>query len=195
MRRFKLALPVVLSFLAAPAVAEVWEYGEAECNELWFTRNLIMDRAGYCFGSALGQALFDNRDCRGKDVQLSAAQSAQVRKIQALETQIGCKVNTSRRSLDLPFMAELRRLRDMPLPADGGWACIGWQGAAVPLYDGYSAGAQVVGQIRPGDWVGYGYIGDGGRTVVMVRRGGERGNGMLGWMDDSVRASCAEEAG
>ncbi len=96
-------------------------------------RNLIMDRAGYCFGSALGQALYDNGDCIGKQVSLSPAQSRQVQNIQRLEAEIGCKVNTGSRRLDLPNMELLRRLHDMPLPDNGGWACIGWQGAAVPL--------------------------------------------------------------
>ncbi len=93
---------IALFLPAAPATAEVWQYGEPECNELWFARNLIMDRAGYCFGSPLGQALFDNRDCRGSDVSLSPAHKSQVRKIQSLEAQIRCKVNSGRVGLDVP---------------------------------------------------------------------------------------------
>lgn len=196
MRRSRWIAPVLLSLLSSPLAADVWEYGEAECNELWFARNLIMDRAGYCFGSELGQALYDNGDCRGKEVSLSAEQSRQVQKIQNLEREIGCKVNTASRRLDVPNMPALRRLKDMPLPDNGGSACIGWTGQAVPLYDGYGAGAAVIGQIRPGDTVSYGYIGEGDWTVVAVSSGGAGGPGVLGWIDlGAVRPSCAQEAG
>lgn len=194
MRRSGLIFPLLLSLLSTPVVAEVWEYGEAECNELWFMRNLIMDRAGYCFGSALGQALYDNGDCRGKEVSLTAAQSRQVQKIQELERQIGCEVNTGGSRLDLPNMAALRRLKDMPLPDNGAWACIGWTGEVVPLYDGHGAGATVIGQIQPGDRVDYSYLGEGDWTVVTVARGGSGGPVVQGWIGP-VRASCAQEAG
>ena len=40
--------------VAGPAAAD------ERCHDLWFARNAIMDRAGYCFGSVLGQAVFDN---------------------------------------------------------------------------------------------------------------------------------------
>ena len=33
------------------------------CDDLWLTRNLIFDRAGYCFGSVLGKSVFDNEGC------------------------------------------------------------------------------------------------------------------------------------
>jgi len=46
--RFLIAL--ICTLLAAPVQA--LDY----CDELWFTRNLAFDRAGYCFGSPLGKA-------------------------------------------------------------------------------------------------------------------------------------------
>ena len=186
------SIALILSLLAAPAGAEVWDYGQQACNQLWFMRNLIMDRAGYCFGSALGQALYDNAGCTGTDVRPGPAASRQVQKIQKLEQQIGCKVNTGQSRLDLPLMAQIRRLRDMPLPDNGGWACLGWKAAAVPLYDGYGAGAKAIGQIAPGDRVDFGFLPEGNRVAVVVSRGGKT---LLGWKDVGVEASCTEEAG
>lgn len=159
-------------------------------------RNLIMDRAGYCFGSALGQALYDNGDCVGKQVSLSSAQSRQVQSIQQLEHEIGCDVNTGSRRLDVPRIESLRRLKDMPLPDNGGWACIGWQGATVPLYDGYTEGASVIGQIRPGDRLDFGFIREGDWRAVVVSSGASGGSGTMSWANfGSAEPPCATSAG
>ncbi|OSP53525.1 YARHG domain-containing protein [Pseudoruegeria sp. SK021] len=181
-----LALPVL------PASADVWEYGEQECNELWFSRNLIMDRAGYCFGSPLGQALFDNANCHGSNVALGAENTRQVERIRALEAQIGCKVNTGQTWLDVPNMDGLRRLRDMALPDNGASACT-WAGAPLPYYDGYSAGAQVIGQINVGDRIGFGWIGEGDWTVIAV--GGQSVIGWVNFSNSNFEQSCADWAG
>lgn len=181
-----------------PALADVWEYGQDECNQLWFMRNLIMDRTGYCFGSTLGKSLFDNSDCTGKEVRLETEQSRQVQKIQALEAEIGCKVDTGQSSLDVWGMSELRRLRDMPLPDNGATGCIGWKGPAVPLYDGYSAGSRMIGQIEPGDNVDNGFIPEGNWQVVIVAKGGDRDRLFYGWQNSTEidwRTSCTSMAG
>ena len=187
---------LLFALLSTPVPADVWEYGDAACNELWFMRNLIMDRAGYCFGTPLGQALYDNGDCRGKQVTLGQDESRQVQRIQQLEQEIGCAVDTGSGRLDLPNMAALRRLKDIPLPDNGGSACIGWIGEAVPLYDGHTAGAMMIGQIRPGDTVYYSYVGEGDWTVVTVASGGSGGPELLGWTHvDAAHGSCAQQAG
>lgn len=193
-----LAVPCLAALLCSPAQADVWPYGETECNQLWFMRNLIMDRAGYCFGSALGQALFDNGDCSGKEVSLGPEQNRQVKKIQALEAEIGCKVNTKKRNLDVPRMSALRRLRDMPLPDNGESACIGWKGRPVPLYDGYSAGARVIGRIEAGDSLGTGFIAEDDWVVGAVAKGGDWDRVIYGWHDASGISwteNCTDMAG
>ncbi|PRY26499.1 YARHG domain-containing protein [Aliiruegeria haliotis] len=184
-----------LTVPAAPGAAEVWQYGQSDCNQLWFMRNLIMDRAGYCFGTNLGKSLYDNGDCTGKQVHLSGDESRQVKKIKALETRIGCKVNTGGTSLDVPMKSNLLRLRDMPLPADGGWGCLGWAGRAAPIHDGYSSGRRVIGSIDPGDNVFFGFLGEGGWSPVIVAKGGNGGKEILGWIDASLDPVCTSEAG
>ncbi|MCF3972282.1 DUF4453 domain-containing protein [Paracoccus salsus] len=194
MRRLFPALVVLLS--ANPVAAEVWEYGDRECRELWFMRNLIMDRAGYCFGSALGRALFDNRDCSGADIDPGPDQRRQVSKIQALESRIGCRVDTTATELGGVDMQGLRRLRDMPLPDNGGSACVSWRGKTVPLHDGYGPGSRVIGQLRPGDRVDFGFIGEGDWNVISVASGAE--DGRLGWLnmsDVDWSASCTDWVG
>ena len=51
----------VLTFLLSLCVTPAFALDH--CEEWWFTRNLVFDRAGYCFSSPLGQAVFDNSDC------------------------------------------------------------------------------------------------------------------------------------
>jgi hypothetical protein len=188
-------LAVALCWALVPAGrAEVWPYGEAECNQLWFMRNLIMDRAGYCFGSPLGRALFDNGDCRGKQVSLSPAQAAQAQKIRALEQEIGCRVNTDVPRLDVDGMAALRRLRDMPLPDNGGAACT-WTGPDVALRVGMGADAAPLGRLAAGDRVYLGWIPEGDWTVISV---GSGGGARLGWVDLralDLEARCTDWAG
>lgn len=196
MKPFGAAL-VCLSLCGVPAAGEVWEYGPGDCNALWFSRNLIMDRAGYCFGSALGQSLFNNGDCVGKEVSVGPTQQKQVARIQKLEREIGCKVNTGQRSLDLSLMAQYRRLRDMPLPDNGGAACT-WAGKTQPLQDGYTSGSAVIGRMEAGDRVGFGWIGEGAWTVIAVSKGGYSGPTTLGWVNTkslNFEQSCTDWAG
>ena len=197
MKRFLCGVSLGL-LLAGPAPADVWDSPEPSCNWLWFTRNLIMDRAGYCFGSALGRAFFDNADCRGTDVKLSARESRQVAKMQALERELGCKVNTGARQLDVPLDIQLvRRLRDMPLP-DGGESGCRWAGSPVPLQDGYTPGSKVIGAIEAGDSLGFGSRLEGDWSEVTIRKGGDDGSGMMGWFDHTkhdTQKNCTDWAG
>ncbi|RDC73418.1 DUF4453 domain-containing protein [Rhodovulum sp. 12E13] len=195
MRLAPLAVALALCCAAAPAArAEVWKYGAAECNQLWFMRNLIMDRAGYCFGSPLGQALYDNDDCSGKDITLSPEQTVQANRIRALEQDIGCRVDTAATTLDVTGMAQLRRLVDMPLPDNGGSACT-WAGPEAVLHAGKGPGTAALGRLTAGDRVGFGWIGEGDWTVISASSGGPS---ILGWID--VRAlhferNCTDWAG
>ncbi|MEM1129290.1 MAG: YARHG domain-containing protein [Pseudomonadota bacterium] len=174
-----MALSAGLS-LGTPAFGEVWEYGEAECNQLWFMRNLIVDRAGYCFGSELGQALFNNGDCVGQDIRLSPAQEAQVGRIRGLERQIGCSVDTSATSLDVAYMGALRNLRDMALPDNGAALCT-WAGSPVSLFDGAGAGSTAIGTMEAGDTVTFEWIGEEAASLLTISKGGRDGPTLLGW--------------
>ncbi|WP_347266778.1 DUF4453 domain-containing protein [Paracoccus sp. (in: a-proteobacteria)] len=198
MKRLVLALSAGLSLLAAPASADVWDSPEPSCNQLWFTRNLIMHRAGYCFASPLGQALFGNAGCRGTEVKLSARESRQVAKMQAMERELGCKVNTRARQLDVPADTRaLRQLRDLPL-SDGGVSGCRWAANPVPLLDGYTPGSRQIGEIRAGDTLVFSDQPEGNWTAVTIRKGGYDGPVAMGWFDHSrhdVEKGCTDWAG
>ncbi len=147
-------LVLIFTLMASPAAAY------DICDELWFIRNLTFDRAGYCFGSTLGQALFDNANCVTKNPTLSRDAQATVAKLGEMEDWMGCDVDTSQRYLDLPNEGFLRQLQDLPVPTDTGSGCIGWRGPDVPLRAGHDMSAPILSVGRAGaniiwnyDWV------------------------------------------
>ncbi len=136
------------------------------CHDLWFTRNLVMDRAGYCFGSVLGQAQFDNSDCIGKQVSLAPFWSNFVAQIQTIERTHACRVNTAQPQLDLPDAYLRRQLVHLPIADEFESACLGWVDAPRALFAGHDSATQITGYIQAGDRVGFGHIPVGNWTYV-----------------------------
>lgn len=184
-------LVFVLAVLAAPAFGNE----SAGCQDIWFTRNLVMDRAGYCFGSSLGQALFDNAGCTGSEVAIDAASKRLVDEIRALEAEHGCAVNTSRTTLDIDDIEIRRRLVDLPIFDEFEGGCLGWTGPPTPLYAGHNRGSAVLGRIDPGDYVSLAHVGvDGGTYVTTyVPVWGALRSG--GWLMYDGKLPCADFAG
>ena len=65
----------------------------ASCYDLWYERNEIFDRNGYCFSTQLGRDTFDNSDCWTKNPKLTRAEQRRVEQIRQEERRRGCKVN------------------------------------------------------------------------------------------------------
>lgn len=65
------------------------------CDELWYARNSIWDRYGYCFKGARGQAAFGangcSRDLAAARAAMSAADAREVERLSGLETAQGCR--------------------------------------------------------------------------------------------------------
>lgn len=112
-----------------------------------------MDRAGQCFSSALGQAVFDNTDCVDTEIRLNPLEAEIVRLAQEAEARANCAVVTeaNRLSLDaLPFHARLMALFTVPVRADSEHGCSGYLGAPIPLYAGISTNMTVLGRVEAG---------------------------------------------
>ncbi|GAA6195505.1 hypothetical protein NBRC116598_09490 [Pseudophaeobacter arcticus] len=185
----------LLSALGAVLLSASSATANDYCEDLWFTRNAIMDRAGYCFGSPLGQAIFDNSDCLGKSVSLSSDDQKRVTELQRLEQQEHCRVNTAKRHLSLDDLGLRKDLWHLPLRDLSGSACIGWLGPQVGLRIGHSQDAPIIGKISPGDTIGYNYLPEDGWDYVQVYDS----NWSLksaGWTDLAVSPkSCRDIAG
>lgn len=164
------------------------------CDDAWFTRNLIFDRAGYCFGSVLGQSVFDNRDCTTKSPVLSAPQKQKVALLKALEAGFACKMNTGQIRLAVPFLDLRRDVEDIPLPTGFESACIGWRGRPLSMRLGKSGSSPQVAQIEPGDSLQWEHEAEGNWSFLTVYRFKELY--AVGWVQiDSGTVDCDAVAG
>jgi hypothetical protein len=162
----RLAAQATLATLtaAAPAAAE-----DPYCEDWWFARNLIFDRAGYCFATPLGQALFDNSDCTTTAPTLSPPLAARVARIRALEAEFACAVDTTRPALTYPETLEpYRKMADIPIKDFADSGCIGYRGPEVTLHDAARADAPVIGRVEPGVSIGFGHYRENGFDYVTI---------------------------
>ncbi|GKY88840.1 DUF4453 domain-containing protein [Sinisalibacter aestuarii] len=191
----RLFAALALALAASPASAQIVdEY----CNDYWLVRNQAFNMAGYCFGSALGQALFDNSDCIGQDVALSPRNQTLVARIRDIEGRGGCHVDTSRTSLPIPLTGLRLQLTDLAARDEhSGAGCFGWTGAGFTLWSGFRADRAPLGAVQPGDDLIFLYdTRDAQRDwyYVEVERGGVPVG--LGWSDTPMNWDlCTEAAG
>lgn len=168
LHRLAFALPLVL---ALPAAA--W----TPCEDLWFSRNQLYDRAGYCFSTPLGQAIFDNSDCTGKDVSLEPGGGEIVAFVRDMEERLDCKVDTSATSIDIPHIDLRFRLETVVALSEIASGCLGWTGDPIPLRAGPRDGAEVLSVAMPGDDIVWEYEPIGwpeGWSFVTAYRDGEQ---------------------
>lgn len=76
------------------------------CDDLWFTRNLVYDRAGQCFGSTLGKAVFDNEGCTEGGATLTPVAQKLVARVREIEATQDCDVDTSQDFLAVPVVEQ-----------------------------------------------------------------------------------------
>lgn len=86
------AVPQAGQYISAPAPAPP---PTSNCDDLWYRRNAIWHRYGYCFSGAKGQRIFGNQGC-SRDISaaraaMSPADRATVDALDAQEKAIGCK--------------------------------------------------------------------------------------------------------
>lgn len=81
-----LSVLAVLSITPPPALA-------ASCADLWYARNLVFAKAGYCFKTSLGKRQFREFECWTDNPRLTAQERRKVNRIKAEEKRRGCKVN------------------------------------------------------------------------------------------------------
>ncbi|WP_342078399.1 DUF4453 domain-containing protein [Yoonia sp. SS1-5] len=181
-----------LTFLIAAPAAQA---SDDFCHELWYTRNLIVDRTGYCFGSELGQSVFDNTGCTTGSPALSSADARKVARIRDVEDEMMCSVNTGSTRLNFSATAELQRLLDLPVPDRIEGGCVGWQGGARALRAGHDADAAQIGTLNDGDSVSFAHEPEGDWSYVTIYDGPD--DGQAGWvmLAPISEDSCAQWVG
>ncbi len=129
---------------------------QAYCEDLWLARNSIMNDNGYCFGTPLGKAIFDNSDCSTKSPKLSAQESRRVAAIQNQEKLDECKVNTKKTSLDIELFELRQKLVIQPIIDGFESSCVKYNGQSpIPLYADQDTNSQILGHVQPGDSVNF----------------------------------------
>ena len=66
---------------------------QLSCQNLWYVRNSIYDRKGYCFKTQDGKDVFDNSDCTVKNaasIHFNPNESANIASIRQVENGKGC---------------------------------------------------------------------------------------------------------
>lgn len=177
----RFALTALLLLAAAPALA--W----TACEDLWFSRNQLYDRAGYCFVSALGQAVFDNSGCTGSEVALEPGGDELVAYIREREAVLECDVDTSASGLAIPNISLRQRLEQVVALSEYASGCLGWTGDAILLRAGPRFDAEVVSVAMPGDDLTWEYEPIGwpdGWAFLTAYRGQEQVG--LGWMESEI---------
>lgn len=66
---------------------------QLSCQNLWYVRNSIYDRRGYCFKTQDGKEVFDNSDCTVKNaanISFNTHEQNNISRIRTIENQRGC---------------------------------------------------------------------------------------------------------
>jgi hypothetical protein len=187
-----IVLALLLPALPGPAQATT------TCEELWVTRNMLFHRAGYCFGSALGQTMFGNAGCTQTDAGAVTVDRQAVDYMRGLEQGICYRVDTG--AAPTPAMwarkAALDRMIDIPVLDEFGFAYWGWRGGAFPLHAGASASSPVIGTAQPRQSLIFGYLPRGDWSYVAISNGPGTAVVAEGWASTEVgRGMCDQEAG
>ncbi|MCP5038203.1 MAG: DUF4453 domain-containing protein [Rhodobacteraceae bacterium] len=178
-----LATILIAATFSTQVSAQNWDY----CQDLWFTRNQLFDRTGYCFKSPLGQVVFDNSDCLANPSALSLLASRKVTQIKAMENELSCQVDTSQTQLFIPLMQYRLALEDIPVISEFASGCLQWNGPPVSLLSGHRLGAPVIGMAYPSDDIVWEYSIEGapdGWEFITVYRGGDQVS--LGWSNSVI---------
>ena len=88
----------IMGLLPVSAMAEAFPTlgnSRTSCESLWVERNQILNVAGQCFNTVLGQAVFDNGDCIPGPPALPEAAVNRISRIELAEQGRLCAVNTA----------------------------------------------------------------------------------------------------
>lgn len=181
----------MLRVFPAAALALIAGNVQASCGDAWYLRNLAFDRAGYCFGSALGEALFDNSDCTTHSPTLSDWDKSVVSAAKRYEQDMGCSVDTTQASIGATLIGKLDLVDRLPVLASYDSMCLGFNGPDLPMRSDLGIATSFsTGDVAAGDTVRFRFEGADGFEFVETEFG-------AGWIVGGAigPATCREFAG
>lgn len=78
---------------AIPVLAPQVSFAQNSCYDLWYARNEIYQRKGYCFQTRLARQTFGNTNCYTRAPQFTRAEQLRIESIRREERRRGCNVN------------------------------------------------------------------------------------------------------
>lgn len=160
------------------------EYKDDLCDELWFSRNAMLNQAGYCFQTTLGQAIFDNSDCTTRTPQISDQATQEIAKFQTLETKLGCEINTDKSKISVSDIEQRLLLTVQPgavFPSETEHSCLGYNGPSLSAYSAPDQSSHVLYNTQTGDDLDFEF--GGGHEWTLTRTRSADGKGIhMGWV-------------
>ncbi|MGL1920831.1 MAG: YARHG domain-containing protein [Hyphomicrobiales bacterium] len=180
-----------LSLLLTPAFAE------DACDDLWYSRNFYFDQAGYCFGSKLGKAVFDNSNCKSKNVALTKSTKRRISQMKEIEKEFDCEINTEKaRPLNIPQLKSRELLVEQPISQGLESGCYGYTGVKqIPLYSARSKNSKIIGYIENGDDIDSSHDEVDNSDWWFAGVSTKSGKSSVGWTKASVFDQCKVMAG
>ena len=172
-------------------------FAEDVCDDLWYSRNFHFDQAGYCFGSKLGKSVFDNANCKSKNVNLSKMLNHRINLMKKIETEWECKINTSQiRVLNIPHFNLRKNLDLQPISQGFESSCFGYTSEQqVPLYAAMSENSKILGYVRLGDDVIDAHEEVIDSTWWFATSISKAGHTIIGWTNAIIFGQCEAMAG
>lgn len=170
---------------------------EEPCDDLWYSRNFYFDQAGYCFGSKLGKDIFDNLNCKSKNITLKESVKLRISHIKKVEEWRECNIRTDKvRRLNILNLEMRKHLIDQPINHGEEAVCIGYLGKQkIPLYSAMSFNSEVIGYIKNGDDI-YSAHDESTKTewwfVTSTNKNGQK---VIGWTTGVIFDKCKALAG
>lgn len=157
---------MILSLLSLPAQAQDLDI----CEALWLSRNAVLDDAGQCFLSPLGQAVFDNTGCSGVAFLLPGA----TRALDALaehEANLECSIETGDTTVAAAMRGELllyEELAVMPVENGEQTLCTAYRGEPFWTYGGPGSEMGVIELVQTGQTLLFSGVGIGDYRFASV---------------------------
>lgn len=173
-------------------------HADEPCDDLWYSRNFYFDQAGYCFGSNLGKAVFDNSDCKSKNVNLAKSILQRIDKIKETEAGNSCKVKTNKaRRLNIKNFEMRKTLIEQPINHGFESSCFGYKGKLrVALYAARSTNSKIIGYVNLDDNVYSAFDeADSNDWWFATATHNDTNISSIGWTNQTIFNQCRAVAG
>ena len=166
---------------------------QGACEDLWLARNVIYDAHGYCFGSDLGKAMFNNAGCTTVDPKLPDDLQARVDRIWAKARGMECAVDQTKTDIEVYNKTTRYLLMAQPVASGTDAACINAKlEATIELRESPNIEGEPIGTIDDGDTVGWFHEAEGDWHFATVLSKANGKGTASGWTQTLIQ-NCGQK--